>query len=275
VFLWDLTANPPTIKQRLDGSATGASGMAFTPDGKRLVTTNLDNAIVMWDVGSGQAAGDPIARYQAPIDSLALSPDGKWLVVGRHESDAGKIAGTLDLWDLSANPPKLSQTVDQAHSSAILTLAFSPDSKLLASAGGDRKIVIWDMAQPGNIKPMQNLFGHVRAINSVAFSPDGKLLASGSDDKAVILWDVATGSQIGRPYSGHAGPVKGVAFSPNGRWLASGGADGTVNVWDLDLSAWIDRACQQAGRNLTQAEWTQYFGSAAYHKTCEAWPAGN
>lgn len=275
IFLWDLTADPPVIKQRVDGSANGASGMAFTADSKRLVAANLDNAIVIWDVASGQALGDPIARYQAPVDSLALSPDGKWLVVGRHESNSGKIAGTLDLWDLSANPPKLSQTVDQAHSSAILTLAFSPDSQRLASAGGDRKIVIWDVSPAGNIKSIQNLFGHVRAINSVTFSPDGKLLASGSDDKAVILWDLASGSLIGRPYSGHAGPVKGVAFSPDGHWLSSGGADGTVNVWNLDLSAWTAQACQQAARNLSLAEWAQYFGGAVYHKTCDQWPAGN
>ncbi len=195
-------------------------------------------------------------------------------MIGRHEADAGKIAGTIDLWDLGANPPRLSQSVQQAHSSAVLTLAFSPNGRLLASAGGDRKIVIWDMSNPGTIKPMQSLLGHVRAINSVAFSPDGAQLASGSDDKSVILWDVASGSLVGRPLSGHAGPVKSVAFSPNGQWLASGGADGTVNLWNLDLNTWRTQACQQAGRNLTQAEWAQYFGSAPYHQTCQQWPAG-
>jgi len=145
----------------------------------------------------------------------------------------------------------------------------------LASAGGDRKIVIWDVTSTGELKAVQNLFGHVRAVNSVAFSPDGSQLASGSDDKAVILWDVASGSQVGRPFSGHAGAVKSVAFSPNGKFLAWGGADGTVNLWNLDLNAWQTQACQQAGRNLTQTEWAQYFGSAPYHKTCEQWPDGS
>ncbi len=274
IFLWDMTVDPPTIKQRLDGSASGASGMAFSADSARLVAANVDNAIVFWDVASGQPVGDPVTRYQAPVDSLAISPDGRWLAVGRHEADAGKIAGTIDLWDLTANPPRLSQSVPNAHSSAVLTLAFSPDDKLLASAGGDRKIVIWDVTQPTDIKLIHNLFGHVRAVNSVAFSPDGRQLASGSDDKAVILWDVATGSLVGRPLSGHAGPVRSVAFSPNGQLLASGGADGTVNLWNLDINTWHSQACEQAGRNLSQAEWAQYFGSAPYHKTCEQWPEG-
>jgi len=275
IFVWDMTADPPAIQQRLDGSASGAAGMAFSADSKRLVAATLDNAITFWDVASGQAAGDPVTRYQAPVDSLALSPDGHWLAVGRHEADAGKIAGTIDIWDLSANPPHMSESVQQAHASAVLTLAFSPNGKLLASAGGDRKIVVWDVSNPSAIKPIQSLYGHVRAINSVAFSPDGALLASGSDDKSVILWDVASGSLVGRPLIGHAAAVKSVAFSPNGQWLASGGADGTVNLWNLDLGAWQKQACQQAGRNLSQAEWAQFFGSARYHQTCEQWPAGS
>ncbi len=275
IFLWDLTSDPPVIRHKLTGHTDWVTGLAFSPDSQRLYSASLDKSVMIWDVASGQRVGDPLVTYQTAVQSLALSPDGKTLAVAYQDTQPGQGNGQFDLWNMAADPPQHIQTVSKAHTSAIYALAFSPDGKLLASAGGDRKIVVWDVSQTANVKAIQTLYGHVRAIDSVAFSSDGKLLASSGEDKSVILWDVASGSLVGRPLAGHAEAVGSVAFSPDGQTLASGSLDGTVSLWSLSLQAWRDQACQQAGRNLTLAEWAQYFGSAPYHKTCDQWAAGN
>ncbi|MBI2899192.1 MAG: serine/threonine protein kinase [Planctomycetes bacterium] len=111
--------------------------------------------------------------------------------------------------------------------------AFSPDGRLLATAGKDRQIRMWD---GGNGSEVRTLTGHAGTVWSVAFSPDGRTLASVGEDNAVRLWNVGDGSEI-RCWFGHARSNFGtmsVAFHPEGKLLATGGDDGTVRLWKVD-----------------------------------------
>lgn len=119
--------------------------------------------------------------------------------------------------------------LQNGHSERSDGLAFSHDSKYLASASTDSTIRIWD-ATTGN--ELRVLAGHASAVRTVTFSADGKLLASGGADGKVKIWDVTTGREL-TSLAGHKGRVNAVAFSRDSKLLASGGVDNSIKLWDV------------------------------------------
>jgi WD40 repeat protein len=114
------------------------------------------------------------------------------------------------------------------HSRAVWRVAFSPVAPLLASASGDRTVLLYDL----NARDIKHrLTAHQGYVNAIAFSPDGKQLASGGGDRAIIIWDVASGAAL-RVLQGHAGDINALAWSASGDLVVSGSDDGRVLVWD-------------------------------------------
>jgi len=144
-------------------------------------------------------------------------------------TQTNEVMGNL-LVALESNPYLI--TMLHAHTGRVEKITFSPDGQILASAGWDKSVILWDVltGQPLG-KP---LTGHTDKVLSVAFSPDGRILASGSADLTIRLWDVATGQPLGPPLTGHESWVHSVAFSPDGRLLASSSGDKTVRIWDVE-----------------------------------------
>ncbi len=116
----------------------------------------------------------------------------------------------------------------KGHTGFVVSVAFSPDGKTLASGSHDHTVKLWDVRTGKNIATFQ---GHGWS-ESLAFSPDGKTLAAtGTVGSTIRLWDVASGKNTAT-LNGHNSVVECVAFSPDGKTLASGGFGNAIDLWD-------------------------------------------
>jgi WD40 repeat protein len=115
------------------------------------------------------------------------------------------------------------------HDKRVWAVAVAPSGRLVATAGGDQTIRLWD---PASGETTRTLTGHSGEVHSVAFSAGGTQLLSGGQDRTARIWDVAGGRELGR-LSGHTGAVTSVALSLNGKWAATGGGDQQVILWNL------------------------------------------
>jgi WD40 repeat protein/serine/threonine protein kinase len=201
----------------LRGHTHQVTGLAFSPDGKRLATSSADNTLKLWDLATGLELLT-FAGHTGPVGGVAFSPDGKVLASGSSDH-------TVILWDSKSGREMLTL---RGHGSDVVSVAFSPDGKRLASGSSDRTVKLWDAATGQDLRTFT---GHTAAVGGVAFSPDGKRLASGGWDQTVRLWDTETGQTM-LTLKGHASTTLGVAFSPDGKRLASGSVDHTVKLWD-------------------------------------------
>jgi len=198
----------------------GVWDVAFSPDGRHIITGGEDSTIKVWDAQTG-AETMTLRGHEDWIESMAFSPDGQRIVSGSGD-------GTIRLWNAQSGAELMTL---QGHRDWIRSVAFSPDGKQIASASNDRTIKLWD-AQTGT--EMMTFRGHRNAVSAVAFSPDGKRIVSGAEDETIKVWDIAAGIELLTISDSHKGPVRSVALSPDGRRIVSGSRDGTIKVWNAE-----------------------------------------
>ncbi len=198
--------------------------VAFSPDGRTVLTGSDDGTARLWDAETGRPVGQPL-EHQGPVRAVDFSPDGKALVTAGRD-------GTARLWEPAEARPHKGEFW---HDAQVMAVALSPDGKALVTGTDDDRVTIFEAASG---KRLHGIKEHKDDVWVVAFSPDGRTILTGSRDKTVRLWDAATGKEL-RTLT-HAHRVRCAAFSPDGRTVLAGGGDasrGEVRLWEVETGA--------------------------------------
>ncbi|MCL2806061.1 MAG: WD40 repeat domain-containing protein, partial [Treponema sp.] len=244
------------------GHSRDINSVAFSPDGKYVVSGSNDNMIKLWDVSSGREIRN-LSGHVNNVNSVAINHDGTRIISGSHDY-------SIRLWDV-ASGREIQIFMDV---NAVSSVVFSPDGKYIVSGTAawfdpmnpqtrmeDNAIVVWDT----DLYRVEKDITGLNAISSLAFSPDGKQFASSSYDGKITLWDVETWNEINsfvvveiqnenRQVSRSA-CISSIEFSPDGKYLVSGSTDRNANVklWDI-----------ASGNEIWSSNHMQYITSVAF-----------
>uniref|UniRef100_A0A3Q3N111 Notchless protein homolog 1 n=1 Tax=Mastacembelus armatus TaxID=205130 RepID=A0A3Q3N111_9TELE len=164
----------------------------------------------------------------------------------------------------------------QGHTEAVISVAFSPTGKYLASGSGDTTVRFWDLTTE---TPHHTARGHSHWVLSIAWSPDGKKLASGCKNSQICLWDPVKGTQMGKTLTGHTKWITWLCWeplhlNPECRYLASSSKDGSVRIWDTVLGR-CEKILTGHTQSVTCVKWggDGLLYTSSHDRTVKVWRA--
>ncbi len=216
VMIWQLNAD--TAPVRLNGHTSVIASVAFSPDGRHLVSGGADRIVRVWEVQT-QSEVHSFRGHKNWVSSVAYSKDGYFIV------SAG-VDETLKVWELGGK----TGTSGYGHSREVRAVVVSPDGRLCASGAADNSVHVWETATG---RELHTLTGHNKPIAALIFTADSKLLVSAAnDEKSLRVWDMATGKEA-RVVADLGNDVPVLAAVPGGKRVAAWVASAQVDVIDV------------------------------------------
>jgi WD40 repeat protein len=193
--------------------------VAFSSDGKRILTASGDTTARLWDVRSGHQVF-VLAGHAEMILCAAFSPNDVLIVTGSEDR-------TARLWDAATGQQR---AVFEAHQGGIKSVAFSPDNTKIVTTSEDGTAQVWDAASG---QPLGTFREHRGGITSGIFSPDSARILTASRDNSGRVWEAVTQREI-TVLEGHVGEIVKASFRQDGVRILTASADGTARIWDAD-----------------------------------------
>jgi len=276
--------------------------VAFSPDGRYVLSRSDDHTARVWDVNTGEEISR--VTHESGVAVVVFSPNGKYVLSGGCDKMELEVCvqGSARVWDALTG----SEIARMTHDYTVSALAFSPDGKYVVS-GGDMTARVWealtgreitrktykegtlavafspdskyalstsgyamDVWEANTRREIAHMEYHWEVFRSVAFSPDGRYVISGDMDSDLRIWEIATGQVIA--HFTYNIPTNFVTFGSHGEYLAVTDKN-TIYVWTWRPEDLLADACLRVTRNLTRAEWQQYIGATLpYHAVCPNLP---
>ncbi len=220
----------------------------FAADGT-VVTGGADGTIRVWDPGTGiDLVRAPTVRGPTAPRRQAVSPDGT--ASARADGDVVRLRTASG------------SRVLEGHKDDVNSVAFSPDGRLLVSAGRDHDVIVWDVAMGHEAYRIEE--AQSASVEDARFSPDGRWLVT-AGPKSARLW--TADGEGGRYLYGPKSPLTAVGFEPDSRAIVSREQDGVVRRWACELCGGLDQLValgesrlRATGRTLTADERARYLG---------------